>query len=204
MTTNTKGDVCIVDKQSGNKYISNGLSLSSYNNTDKTIDFTETQSVVFTGTRITIGGSYTLECMVKASTLVYASVKFLLFNFDSMNNDAGSTFVLRKDKIVEASYRPFSGTTIPIQYTMTDTTGFIHLALVVDKNSNTFSYYVNGELVNSTAISIYANNAHAAAVNTSSNRNFRCSPSFNMIRQYDKALSAAEILGNYNYQKTLV
>ena len=152
---------------------------------------------------VSVGGSYTLETMIKTSTLVKSSVKFVVVNFDSMDNDSGSAFVCRQNNIIEASYRPLKNTTVPIKTTLDTNNTWTHLTAVVNSTDNTFSFYVNGILVNSTNITTYANRAKPVAINNVASK-FRDAYDVNMVRQYTRALTASEVMSNYKYQLTLV
>ena len=206
----TSDSVYILNLVDDSKIYNNGydnkLSTDMYDSENKSLNFTSANKLTINGNKYLVspGGSYTLETMIKTSTLVKSSVKFVVANFDSMNNIGGSAFLCREKNIIEASYRPLSGTTVPIKTTLDINNTWTHLTAVVNSTDNTFSFYVNGILVNSTNITKYASIAKPVIINTYSNPNFSDAYDINMIRQYTRALTASEVMSNYNYQLTLV
>ena len=194
------------DSKIYNNDYDNILSTNMYDSENKSLNFTSANKLTIKGTKYLVspGGSYTLETMIKTSTLVKSSTKFVVANFDSMNNYGGSAFLCREKNIIEASYRPLQGTTVPIKTTLDINNTWTHLTAVVNSTDNTFSFYVNGILVNSTNITKYASIAKPVTMNTYSNSKFSDAYDINMIRQYTRALTASEVMSNYNYQLTLV
>ena len=183
----------------------NKLSTNMYDSENKSLNFTKDNILTINGSKhlVSPGGSYTLETMIKTSTLVKSSVRFVVVNFDSRDNDGGSAFVCRQNNIIEASYRPLKNTTVPIKTTLDTNNTWTHLTAVVNSIDNTFSFYVNGILVNSTNITTYANKARPVAINNVDLK-FRDAYDVNMVRQYTRALTASEVMSNYKYQLTLV
>lgn len=194
------------DSKIYNNDYDNKLSTNMYGSENKSLNFTNDNILTINGSKYLVspGGSYTLETMIKTSTLVKSSTKFVVVNFHVRDNVGGTAFVCRRDNIIEASYRPLKGTTIPINTTLDINNTWTHLTAVVNSTDNTFSFYVNGVLVNSTNITKYASVANPVSVNAVGNTNFRDAYNINMIRQYTRALTASEVMGNYNYQLTLV
>lgn len=194
------------DSKIFNDNYNNKLSTNMYDSENKSLNFTSDNLLTINGKEYLVspGGSYTLETMIKTSTLVKSSVKFVVVNFDARDNFGGSAFVCREKNIIEASYRPLKGITVPIKTTLDINNTWTHLTAVVNSTDNTFSFYVNGILVNSTNITQYASTAKPVSVNAVGNVKFRDVYDINMIRQYTRALTASEVMSNYNYQLTLV
>ena len=182
------------------------LSTNMYKSENKSLNFTTNDMLTIKGNNylVSVGGSYTLETMIKTSTLVKSSVKFVVVNFDSKDNDGGSAFVCRQNNIIEASYRPLKNTTVPIKTTLDTNNTWTHLTAVVNSTDNTFSFYVNGILVNSTNITVYASTPKPVGINNDNELKFRDVYDVNMVRQYTRALTASEVMNNYKYQLTLV
>ena len=206
----TSDSVCILNLADNSKIYNNDydnkLSTNMYDSENKSLNFTKDNMLTIKGSKylVSLGGSYTLETMIKTSTLVKSSVKFVVVNFDATENVGGTAFVCRTGNIIEASYRPLKGTTVPIKTTLDINNTWTNLTAVVNSTDNTFSFYVNGILVNSTNITKYASVAKPVSVNAVGNQNFRDAYNINMIRQYTRALTASEVMSNYNYQLTLV
>ena len=180
------------------------LTTDMYSN--NVIHFEASNKLIVSGTenKVTVGGSYTLESMLKTNTLIKTATTFATENFEDQNNTGGSCFICRVNNIIEASYRPVSGTTVPLQATLDTSEEWTHIALVVDKTSNQLRFYLNGELAGETAITKYAAASNTVGLNSSTNEQFHSVYDLNMIRQYDKALTSDEITSNYNYQMSLV
>ena len=194
------------DSKIYNNNYDNILSTNMYDSENKSLNFTSANKLTIKDNKYLVspGGSYTLETMIKTSTLVKSSVKFIVANFDSKSNYGGSAFLCREKNIIEASYRPLQGTTVPIKTTLDINNTWTHLTAVVNSTDDTFSFYVNGILVNSTNITKYASIVRPVTMNTYSNPSFSDAYDINMIRQYTRALTASEVMSNYNYQLTLV
>ena len=208
--TGTSGSVYILNLADNSKIYNNDydtkLSTNMYESENKSLKFTTNDMLTIKGTNYLVspGGSYTLETMVKTSTLVKSSVKFIVVNLDRKNNDGGSGFLCRQNNIIEASYRPLTGTTVPIKTTLDINNTWTHLTAVVNSTDNTFSFYMNGILVNSTNITVYSRTPKPVGINNNNETKFRDAYDVNMVRQYTRALTASEVMSNYKYQLTLV
>ena len=177
-----------------------------YDSENKSLNFTSDNMLTIKGNEYLVspGGSYTLETMIKTSTLVKSSVKFVVVNFDARDNIGGTAFVCREKNIIEASYRPSKDTTVPIKTTLDINNTWTHLTAVVNSTDNTFSFYMNGILVNSTNITVYSRTPKPVGINNNNETKFRDAYDVNMVRQYTRALTASEVMSNYKYQLTLV
>ena len=210
ISTTSSDSVYILNLADDSKIFNNNhdnkLSTNMYDSENKSLNFTSDNMLTINGKEhlVSPGGSYTLETMIKTSTLVKSSVKFVVVNFDAVDNTGGTAFVCREKNIIEASYRPLKNTTIPIKTTLDINNTWTHLTAVVNSTDNTFSFYVNGILVKSTNITKYASMAKPVSVNAVATTKFRDVYDINMIRQYTRALTANEVMSNYNYQLTLV